>query len=54
MVCHQTTARKTGLFLSKKMKFELIDQIIELEPSKRIHTVKNVSLAEEYLGDHFP
>lgn len=36
------------------MKFILIDKIIELEAGSRIKTIKNVSLAEEYLGDHFP
>jgi len=36
------------------MKFYLVDRIRELEPSKRILTVKNLSLAEEYLADHFP
>jgi 3-hydroxyacyl-[acyl-carrier-protein] dehydratase len=36
------------------MRFILIDKIISLEPGKRIKTVKSVSLAEEYLADHFP
>ncbi len=36
------------------MRFILIDKIVELEPGKRIKAVKNVSLAEEYLADHFP
>ena len=36
------------------MKFALIDRIIELEPGERIVAVKAVSLAEEYLADHFP
>jgi len=36
------------------MRFILIDKIISLESGKRIKTVKNVSLAEEYLADHFP
>lgn len=36
------------------MKFILIDRITELEPGKRLTAVKSVSLAEEYLGDHFP
>ena len=35
------------------MKFNLIDQI-ELLTSDRIVAIKNVSLAEEYLADHFP
>ncbi|OHB52165.1 MAG: hypothetical protein A2Y12_16520 [Planctomycetes bacterium GWF2_42_9] len=36
------------------MKFILIDKIGKIETGKEIQTVKNVSLAEEYLGDHFP
>lgn len=36
------------------MRFILIDKVISLEPGKRIKAVKNVSLAEEYLADHFP
>ncbi|MGD0077090.1 MAG: 3-hydroxyacyl-ACP dehydratase FabZ family protein [Sedimentisphaerales bacterium] len=36
------------------MRFILIDKIIEIEKGSRIKAVKNVSLAEEYLGDHFP
>ena len=36
------------------MKFILIDKVVSLEPGKKIKTVKNVSLAEEYLADHFP
>jgi 3-hydroxyacyl-[acyl-carrier-protein] dehydratase len=35
------------------MKFRLIDTIIERAP-ERIVAVKQVSLAEEYLADHFP
>jgi 3-hydroxyacyl-[acyl-carrier-protein] dehydratase len=36
------------------MRFILIDKVVSLEPGKRIQAVKNVSLAEEYLADHFP
>ena len=36
------------------MKFGLIDRIIELSRGERIVAVKAVSLAEEYLADHFP
>ena len=36
------------------MKFYLVDRILELEPPRRIVAVKNLSLAEEYLADHFP
>jgi 3-hydroxyacyl-[acyl-carrier-protein] dehydratase len=36
------------------MRFILIDKIVSLEENKAIKTIKNVSLAEEYLADHFP
>src|SRR6478735_8014091 len=36
------------------MRFTLIDKVVELEPGKRIAAIKNLSLAEEYLADHFP
>jgi 3-hydroxyacyl-[acyl-carrier-protein] dehydratase len=36
------------------VKFILVDQLLALEPGQRIVTAKNVSLAEEYLADHFP
>ncbi len=36
------------------MKFVLIDKITAFEPTVSISAVKNVSLAEEYLADHFP
>jgi 3-hydroxyacyl-[acyl-carrier-protein] dehydratase len=36
------------------MKFVLIDQITDMVPGQRISAVKALSLAEEYLADHFP
>ena len=36
------------------MRFSLIDRITEIESGKAIKAVKNLSLAEEYLQDHFP
>ena len=36
------------------MYFSLIDKIETLEPGKRIVATKSLSLAEEYLQDHFP
>jgi len=36
------------------MKFVLIDKIVALESGKSLTAVKSVSLAEEYLADHFP
>ncbi len=35
------------------MKFYLIDKVLE-QDAERIVAVKNVTTAEEYLGDHFP
>ena len=36
------------------MKFILVDQLVSMEPGKRIVMAKNVTMAEEYLADHFP
>jgi 3-hydroxyacyl-[acyl-carrier-protein] dehydratase len=36
------------------VKFILIDKIVSLEEGRKLTAVKSVSLAEEYLGDHFP
>ena len=36
------------------MRFSLIDRIHSLETGKSVTAVKNLSLAEEYLADHFP
>ena len=35
------------------MKFNLLDNVVERSPD-RVVAVKQVSLAEEYLADHFP
>ncbi len=35
------------------MRWLWIDQIIELEPNTRLVAIKNISLAEDYLHDHF-
>ncbi|MCA9166161.1 MAG: beta-hydroxyacyl-ACP dehydratase [Planctomycetales bacterium] len=32
----------------------MIDRIVELEPGQRIRATKSLSLAEDYLRDHFP
>jgi 3-hydroxyacyl-[acyl-carrier-protein] dehydratase len=40
--------------MAEIMRFILIDKIISLESGKVIKAVKGVSLAEEYLADHFP
>jgi 3-hydroxyacyl-[acyl-carrier-protein] dehydratase len=36
------------------VKFILIDKIVSLEEGRKLTALKSVSLAEEYLGDHFP
>ncbi len=36
------------------MRFILIDKVVSLNSGKEIKALKNVSLAEEYLADHFP
>ena len=36
------------------MRFLLIDRIIDFQPGVRITAVKSLSMAEEYLADHFP
>ena len=36
------------------MKFLLVDQLLSLQAGKSITMAKNVSMAEEYLADHFP
>jgi 3-hydroxyacyl-[acyl-carrier-protein] dehydratase len=40
--------------IAQIMRFILIDKIVEIETGKRIKAIKSVSLAEEYLADHFP
>jgi 3-hydroxyacyl-[acyl-carrier-protein] dehydratase len=36
------------------MRFNLIDRIVELQPGRSLLAVKNLTLGEEYLADHFP
>ena len=36
------------------MRFILIDKVVEIENGRRIKAIKSLSLAEEYLADHFP
>src|SRR5205823_14999638 len=37
-----------------QMRFNLIDRIVEVVPGKMLRAVKNLTLGEEYLADHFP
>jgi len=36
------------------MRFNLVDRILEVVPGQKIRAVKNLTLGEEYLADHFP
>lgn len=36
------------------MRFNLLDQIVSVEPGRKIQAVKRLTLGEEYLADHFP
>src|SRR4051812_2341322 len=36
------------------MRFNLVDRIVELDRGKQIRVLKNLTLGEEYLADHFP
>ncbi|MGL4465242.1 MAG: 3-hydroxyacyl-ACP dehydratase FabZ family protein [Planctomycetia bacterium] len=36
------------------MRFTLVDRIVELEPGSRVVAIKNLTMAEEYLAEHFP
>ncbi len=36
------------------MRFVLIDRILEVTPGQSLLGIKNLTLAEEYLADHFP
>ena len=40
--------------MAETMRFILIDKIVSLQSGKEIKAVKSVSMAEEYLADHFP
>jgi 3-hydroxyacyl-[acyl-carrier-protein] dehydratase len=36
------------------MQFHLLDRILEVQPGRSLRAVKNLTLGEEYLADHFP
>jgi 3-hydroxyacyl-[acyl-carrier-protein] dehydratase len=36
------------------MRFQLIDRVVEWDAGKYLRAVKNLTLGEEYLADHFP
>jgi 3-hydroxyacyl-[acyl-carrier-protein] dehydratase len=43
-----------GALGAQTMRFSLIDRIVSLEPGARLEAVKSLTMAEEYLADHFP
>jgi 3-hydroxyacyl-[acyl-carrier-protein] dehydratase len=36
------------------MRFHLVDRILDVAPGRSLRAVKNLTLGEEYLADHFP
>src|SRR4051812_27302895 len=36
------------------MRFHLVDRIVAVEPGRTLRALKNLTLGEEYLTDHFP
>src|SRR5947199_589727 len=36
------------------MRFNRMDRIVEVQPGRSVEAVKNLTLGEEYLADHFP
>src|SRR5262245_8307844 len=36
------------------MRFNLVDRIVEVESGRSIRAMKNLTLGEDYLADHFP
>src|SRR3954451_12285698 len=36
------------------MRFNLIDRIVDVEQGQSLRAIKNLTLGEEYLADHFP
>src|SRR5207302_3854081 len=36
------------------MRFHLVDQILAVEPGRSLRALKNLTLGDEYLADHFP
>ena len=38
----------------RAMRFLLVDSIVELEPGSRAVGIKNVTMSEDFLADHFP
>jgi 3-hydroxyacyl-[acyl-carrier-protein] dehydratase len=51
---HPVSRSRWLFFGYPPMRFWLLDRICSFEPDTELTAVKNVSLAEEYLADHFP
>jgi 3-hydroxyacyl-[acyl-carrier-protein] dehydratase len=51
---HATALAQADYPSKHAMRFSLIDRIVELQPGVRITAVKALTMAEEYLADHFP
>ena len=51
---HPVSRSRWLFFGYPPMRFWLLDRICSFEPGTELTAVKNVSLAEEYLADHFP
>ena len=46
--------RKILKLLPHRYPFLMVDRVLELEPQKRIKTLKNVTMNEPYFQGHFP
>ena len=49
-----TSDRNLPRAAANHVRFSLIDRIVSIEPGASIQAVKGLSMAEEYLQDHFP
>lgn len=54
VACDRKSERNAAPGWMGPMRFALIDRVIEFEPQRRIVAIKAVTLAEEYLAEHFP
>ncbi|MGA2254534.1 MAG: hypothetical protein ABSG53_07735, partial [Thermoguttaceae bacterium] len=48
------TSSRPQCGLPEFMRFLLIDRIVDFQPGAQITAVKSLTMAEEYLADHFP
>src|SRR5205807_4684581 len=44
----------TAEVFERRMRFHLVDRIVEVVPGKSLRAYRNLTLGEEYLADHFP